>query len=337
LRRSLVAIVASALLVPAAAAQGGSCFSRSVPVSISTNQGQSVASLGPADFKASLYHKQIKVLSIAVDDGPRRVLLVLDASGSMTRNRAEWNSLLDVAVQVLNSMRDRDQAALLVFGSKVDQTLPFTNDRTTLLRAIADFRDPGRYDPKERRQTALWDALNDGMALFGEPRDGDAVYVISDGDDNDSKSRPAVLEPFAARFRFFALIPGSEYDWAKIPTIPITPDFLPASQSLEKLVERSGGTWVIRPSEYPRSHSSEFSYRQNSDETTERWKLLKAFPDRMRGQIASVFANQRLEIELPQAIATRIEWNLSLKGSASRKGLSIAYPRELQPCSSDHN
>ena len=332
LARSVTTMLAILLAVPAAAAQSDACLRRSVPVTVTTNRNQPITSLTASDFKVSLRRKPIKILSATLDDSPRRILLVLDASGSMIASNQEWNSLLDVGVDLLNSTRDRDQAPLLVFSSHVETKVEFTSDRSSLIRALTDLRSRSHFDLKERRTTALWDALQEGIPLFGTLGSGDVLYIISDGDDRSSESRPAALETYTSRLRFFALIPGAEYDWTKIPEIPSTPDFVTASEPLERLVEKSGGAWVIRPSENPLFHGSESSYSRNSDQTTELWKSMKAFPEKVRTQIADVFAFQRLELELPEAVTPSAEWQLSLSGGAGKKGLSLAYPHELTPC-----
>jgi hypothetical protein len=56
--------------------------------------------------------------------------------------------------------------------------------------------------------TALFRVLQEGLASFGQPREGDSFYVISDGDDNLSqiKWRKVDQEILRARIRVFAML-----------------------------------------------------------------------------------------------------------------------------------
>ena len=111
-----------------------------------------------------------------------RVLLLIDASGSMTTQLKTASARMAV-LQILSALEPGDEAALAGFDHRYFGLVPFTTDRQKILAAFDAVETFG--------STGLHDALDKGardLASHGEGRR--AVVVITDGVDTASQSSP---------------------------------------------------------------------------------------------------------------------------------------------------
>ncbi len=116
---------------------------------------------------------------------PARVLLLVDASGSMND---EWKvtSARRAAGQILDALAPDDQVALAGFDSRYWGVVAFTRNKEEIRKGLESVTPFG--------STALHDALDKGahdIASWGEGRR--AVVVLTDGVDNASQSTPDVV------------------------------------------------------------------------------------------------------------------------------------------------
>jgi Ca-activated chloride channel family protein len=118
---------------------------------------------------------------------PARILLLVDASGSMNE---EWKvaSARRAAGQILDALGPEDQVALAGFDSRYWGVVAFTRNKEEVRKGLASVTPFG--------STALHDALDKAahdIATWGEGRR--AVVVLTDGVDTSSQSTPeAVIE-----------------------------------------------------------------------------------------------------------------------------------------------
>jgi Ca-activated chloride channel family protein len=113
---------------------------------------------------------------------PARLLLLVDASGSMT-GALKASSARAAVAQLLASLGPGDEAALAGFDHLYRGVVPFTTDRGAVRRGLAGLEAFG--------STALHDALDQAareIAAAGEGRR--AVVVVTDGVDTASRLRP---------------------------------------------------------------------------------------------------------------------------------------------------
>jgi Ca-activated chloride channel homolog len=113
---------------------------------------------------------------------PGRVLLLVDASGSMNAVLKTTSARMAVT-QLLAGMDPADEAALAGFDQRYWGLVPFTRDRARVLAAMGELEPFG--------STALHDALDHAahdLASAGEGRR--AVVVVTDGVDTASQLRP---------------------------------------------------------------------------------------------------------------------------------------------------
>jgi Ca-activated chloride channel family protein len=110
---------------------------------------------------------------------PARILLLVDASGSMNEQRKVANARW-AAERVLGALSPEDQVAVAGFDSRYWGVVAFTKDKDAVRRGLDSITPFG--------STALHDALDKGardIASHGEGRR--AVVVLTDGLDNSSQ------------------------------------------------------------------------------------------------------------------------------------------------------
>lgn len=218
-RRIVVALVFVLLGARGVLAQADSCVNRSIPVNVVNDQSKLVTGLTEKNFTGSMHRQPVKILSVTQDDSPRRVIIVLDASGSMISERSEWHQYLTVAHNLIAAMPSGTPAGLVVFSSKVDKNIPLSESRDDLQDELNTLQEGPNALPKGERLTALWDAIGRAGAELVSHLEGDAIYVITDGEDNASRLkvnslRKTLLENHIRLFTYlgFTLIGGPQFN-----------------------------------------------------------------------------------------------------------------------------
>jgi Ca-activated chloride channel family protein len=113
---------------------------------------------------------------------PARILLLVDASGSMSEERKVANARW-AAGQILDALGPEDQVAVAGFDSRYWGVVAFTRDREAVRQGLLSITPFG--------STALHDALDKAardIASHGEGRR--AVVVLTDGVDTSSEKKP---------------------------------------------------------------------------------------------------------------------------------------------------
>jgi VWFA-related protein len=109
--------------------------------------------------------------------GPLTTLLVIDVSGSMAV-AGKLKAAQAAANAYVDQMREGDQAGVLAFNVESDLLQPITRNRQALHTAI---------DALETHDdTALYDALLEGVALLESIQGRKAIIALTDGMDNSS-------------------------------------------------------------------------------------------------------------------------------------------------------
>ena len=124
-------------------------------------------------------------------DVPLKLVLLIDTSGSV---RYKLSFEQDVSVAFLNSVLRPgvDQASVVTFDSSIDLRQDYTDDPLLLASAVKRIRAGGA--------TRLYDALSlllNGTLAEGTPRR--AIVLLTDGDDNVSRSSPGEVMEAAQR------------------------------------------------------------------------------------------------------------------------------------------
>jgi hypothetical protein len=182
-------------------AQQGACKPLEVPVGVISITGDVFRGLHAEDFAGRLQKKPLTVKSLTYDDGPRRVLFVVDRNKKLSADsrRAE-GEMVDV---MLAAARPEDSFALLTArgpGGDVN----FTKDHNAITQALGG-------ESKETKDTGVLDAVMAGIERFGAPRAGDAIVVIAaDMEGNHKANAKMVAKALDEhRIRMFGLALGT--------------------------------------------------------------------------------------------------------------------------------
>jgi len=320
-------VIAAALLfflsALAAAAQDDPCLRRTVAVSVLDAEGRPVPGLAPQNFHAEVKRRAIPVVSAKLDGAPHRVVVVLDASASMFDGEKQWGLAKSLAEQALAASPKSFQAGLIVFNDAVRIKIPVQGDPSPARQALAELpARPDKRNPATGRHTALWDALVAASELLNPGQFGDAIYAVTDGEDNESRTELKQLRRTLATrgVRLFSAWFGYEILNGH-PTV----EELEVFDFLSMVTESGGIVAHIPPT--PRWGAPLPKYSQIG---VEQLKQVRAEADQI---FAAMQFTYRLEIALPATLDKAEKWKLLVLDSKNQKANAVlAYPMRLEPC-----
>ena len=179
---------------------------RSVIVNVFDTRGSAISDLTREDFQVRLNGKSVAVLDARYSTAPRRIVVLLDMSGSMTgQDDAKWKLAREAVSDLLLQTPKAVPIAVLTFTDRIHDAFNFSQSRG----AIAEWLNgPGQRPVLKFPRTALFDSILEGLKMFGPVQPGDALYAITDGGDNASRkseeqTKAALLW---SRVRLFAFL-----------------------------------------------------------------------------------------------------------------------------------
>lgn len=122
-----------------------------------------------------------EIKGIGDSEEPLTTLLVIDISGSMNA-AGKLDAAKEAAQAYVEQTRPNDLTGLLTFNTRIKYEQPITQDRKILLKAIRNL--------KARDDTALYDALLEGIRILEGLPGRKAIIALTDGMDNSSQSNP---------------------------------------------------------------------------------------------------------------------------------------------------
>ena len=317
----LFSVLVSALPTPA---QNESCLRRIVPVTVMDSAGRPILGFAPADFQAKFRGKPVKILSIIPDDRPRRVVILLDTSGSMSGEPRghKWEIARAIATHLVDAHLPNTSLALLFFSDQVHEQIGFSDGTPAIAKRLLDISANPDYVKKNvLGTTALYDAVLAALHLLDAPGFSDSIYLISDGGDNKSRSNQRDVRR--------ALVSSGVRLHASVlaPTDDRVPEDLLGLSDITEMTTATGGV-VLGPVGRKPSPANVWSFDLNQEER-------QALSIGLQYLEADVLSKVRVELELPETPNKWGEWSLELSHEKQKqfKHTSIAYPRDLAPCS----
>lgn len=315
-----------ALCIRTTGAEDLSCPRRTLPVALRDQQNLPMQNVSVADLAAKVRGKPIKILSLAPDTRPHRLVLILDASGSMGSKADEspvFALEFALARHFFDVNRQRSEMALVIFNRDVTETIDFAQGTSAVGDKLQQISSDHNYvKTNVKGRTALRDAIVVGLQLLRHPSSADALYVLTDGGDNASKHSAAdVTQRLAVtRVRLFAVLLRQEFSNNIRAPDESDPD------ELSKIAEKSGGEILSAAAWHGKQMalSADSEAKLKSHET-----LLRLYQ--------AILGDELLEIELPFPIGKNEHWELKLSDRAGRqwKGSHITYPTTLVKCNSE--
>lgn len=328
LHRLLTLGLLLAAVVPAARAQVCSPevpLRRTLPVNVLDAQGNLVRGLTAADFRASFRGQPVKILSVTRAAGSRRIVILLDVSGSMATPKSKWGVARMAAEDVAAYAPPGSSVALVAFSDRVNEKLDFAVGREALLRKVSEM-DSDSIPGGGKGRTALLDALAESLGMLDKPELGDAVFAITDGGENSSRIRRKQAEGnllhSEARFFFFLLrSPLWEHLAAN--------ELAGGVGMLDDLRKASGGYSV---NVWPTSVSQLYE-TERFDLSEEDRAAIRFLTHRLYQQMGEFYS---VEVVLPEGLSKPQGWKLEVLGENGkrRKDVEVVYPRKLVPCTS---
>jgi Ca-activated chloride channel homolog len=171
----------------------------SVNAVVRDRKGRFVKGLAQQDFVVAEAGQQRKIIDFRAEtDGPVRVGLLVDASGSMRVGRKAVDAR-ETARQIFSTLRSDDTAAVFSFDTQLDRVTDFTSDSAVLEGSLERLNPPFG-------QTSLYDAIADAASFVADKgRESGrlphraALVVLTDGIDTRSRSTTEQVTAIASR------------------------------------------------------------------------------------------------------------------------------------------
>jgi hypothetical protein len=339
MKRAAIAVFVMTLsvcaLVPSTSAQTGE--TRTIPLVVMGQDGKIVEGLTGQNLRVSGI--KAKVQSASLDTSPRRIVLLLDISGSMKepadyRRRTRWGYVKEMAKRFLDDAPAQDFVALDVFAKEEKQVVPFTHDFASIRSVIDTLPEPGSKVAIATFQgtTAAGDALNAALLDLGrEPGFGASVIFFSDGGfESDSgkrrlRSLTADLEANGVRV-FLAFALGNWLALRDFVPDSVADFWTPAVIDASDFTALTGG-FSFGPALPPDSQM------HGLDRPGLQIYALDPLEKRMAALCNAVQGTYRVELQLDQALRKkqRLEFEVVDRRGKTLHDLLLLYPRNLYP------
>jgi von Willebrand factor type A domain len=186
----------------------------SIVVNVFDMHGRVISNLTKENFRVLLNGKPVALLDAKYSVAPRRIVILLDMSGSMTgeTRTAKWSVAREAVRELLAQTPDDVPIAMLTFARDVRDVFDFSNSRPNITKWLEE--GPARRpDLKHLAKTALFDAILEGLKLLGATQPGDSIYAITDGGENAShatavQTKAALLQSGVRVFTFLFAEPS---------------------------------------------------------------------------------------------------------------------------------
>jgi hypothetical protein len=296
-----------------ASAQEAACLKRTLPLGVEDSEGVPIRDIRISDLENSFRAGAVKLVSVVADERPHRIVILVDASGTMA---TKWREVLAPASDLAETELPNTKMALLVFKEKIEEQVSFTQGQSVVAeklrqrRLVAD--KPGR---STGGKTALFDTLLVGLQLLETPSSADSLYLISDGADTASHAH---LDEVARRLssngvRLFVSLTVGHFG-NRTPN----PEEERGPFDMNDLVKKTGGELNIP---FARGVPRKPEEAERISQAMHRFYQTMAW-------------NYRLDVELPASLEKPTNWELKLseEGRGRWKNARLYYPSELMPC-----
>jgi hypothetical protein len=313
--------------------QQAACMGAEIPISVNSASGDIFRGLAAEDFVGRLQRKPVTVKLVTFDDGPRRVLIVVDANKKLPADSRKAQG--EMLRTILDNARPQDTFALISTHGHGPQ-VKFTADRSAIKLALG--WDNGSGNGKEKELGVL-DGVMAGMAWFGTPQSGDSIVVMAaDMEGNHKTNAKLVASALEEKhIRMFGLALG-----------PVTTK---NSVAGETVTNASMGMAYSRPGvgdvTYTTGDDNFFPLTVNSgglvlgvvngdgyhSYNLEDPQVLQAVRQKALFVSKMISAYYRMQVEPPQ-LAHPQDWSLTINPEVQKHAppMFVLYPHQLGPC-----
>lgn len=299
------------------------CRRHTLIINVFDDHGLPVRGWSANDLKATYAGHPLKILGVSHTDRPRRVVILLDVSGSMggperpyRSDSNKWKIATAAVRSFVSSAPSGTEISLVTFSNGIEN--PLISGEQSILQWLDS--NSNRLPKEFRGQTALYQAVLEGIKQLEPQQPGDAIYVVTDGSDNASHTgHSAVGHALAeAGVRLFAfLLTESHYATTEDARISEFSDVAFYSGGYQV------GYWAIHP--FPGLAREQYRYSDAAiAEIGEATRIVNA-------EISNFYL---LTVEMPENVVKPKHWKLEAVDphGKKRKDWTVTYPHELEPC-----
>jgi VWA domain-containing protein len=284
------------------------CLHRTLPVTLIDARGIPARDLQATDLQPESKAGPVKILSLAPDERPHRVVILLDGSASLA---SIWHKVQFLPLTLAKTNLSNTTMALVVFDDKVRETLDFSTPQNKIAERIVQV---GAAGPKSR--TALYDSILYALQLLERPSSADSLYIATDGADTASHAKFNDIVPrisssgvrFSVSFVFAELGNRSREPWEYV-----------GPENLTALARMTGGE---SNAPYPPQ-----GFLKKPEDTEQIAQQMHKFFLRMT-------QNYQLDVELSSPLKKASKWELRLSEEGRHRwgNAQLNYPGELAAC-----
>lgn len=317
-------LIASALLSLGllSFAQSPKLLPSSLLVSVVDRDGNAVRDLTKNNFRVEVNKRPAAVLDANYSLQPRRLVVLLDISGSMIEDKQnkKWRIAHEALDDLLKETPAEIPIALLTFSDRVHDAFDLSQNRASLAAWIKD--EPKQTDISVRGRTALYDAVAAAHKMFGAVRSGDAIYVITDGGDNSSHVSEAAVRRLLSEsgVRLFVFLLSE-----RVPQ-----EVEQSSKDSVMDIVRATGGFIFGVSGHPSGTQFQpsFEYIYDYDERTR--EKIRLYTWALNIQL-NAFYTIRLESPVPINKVRKVSLYIVDSTGKQRKDVAFTYSNALPP------
>ena len=312
--------------------QQTACKSVEIPVGVISPSGDTFRGLAAGDFIGHLQKKPVSIKTITYDDGPRRVLLVVDTSKKLSADSRRAESEM-IQVLLANARPEDTFGFMAAKGPGPD--VKFTSDHAAISQALTQ---PG--DGRRGKEPGVLDTVMIGIEWFGQPQSGDAIVVIAADLEGNHKTNPKLIAKAleSNHIRMFGLALGPVQTKSSVAggtvtstvsqglayTTPGVGDLVydTGDEHFFPLTANSGGLVMgVMNGDSRRSYKIEDP------------RILQEVRQKARSVSKMISTYYRMQVE-PPPLPRQDEWNLEMNGEIQKHSgpMFVLYPHELGPC-----
>ena len=311
--------------------QQAACKGVEVPIGVISASGDIFRGLAAEDFVSHVQKKPATVKLVTYDDGPRRVLIVVDVNKTLSPGSRKAQG--EVVRTILENSRPQDTFALISTHGHGPQ-VKFTADRSAIRQALG--WDNG---PDSGKELGVLDGVMTGMEWFETPQSGDSIVVIAADMEGNHKTNARLvaraLEEKHIRMFGLALGPVTTKSSLAGETVTTASQGLAYSRPLVgdvavttgddnffPLTVNSGGmVMVVMNGDSRRTYNLEDPH------------VLQAVRQKALSVSKMISAYYRMQVE-PPPLAHPQDWSLTINPEVQKHAppMFVLYPHQLGPC-----
>ena len=159
-----------------------------VDARVTDGQGRVITGLGVQDFVLSLNGKPLTLKSVASEDVPIDILLLLDVSGSM---EPHVQRIASAARQALGVLTEKDRVAVMIFDTRTTVRLPFRSNHSDVTAELNRILRSEHFAGGTRITSAMLDAAR-YLGREARPDARRAIVILTDDQTQDEEDEALV-------------------------------------------------------------------------------------------------------------------------------------------------